>query len=63
MTAHRCTQRSVKEMFQKRHDHAATAGVESAVRVAGGIPTLGGGARASRAPRAAAAASTSGSVA
>ena len=54
MTARRCIRRSVDEMFQNRHDHAATADVESAVRVAGGIPTLGGGVGVFRASIAAA---------
>jgi hypothetical protein len=36
------------EMFHSRHDVSGGNDVESAVRVAGGIPTLGGGLRASR---------------
>ncbi len=36
---------AVDEILHSRHDVVAGNGVESAVRVAGGIPTLGGGAR------------------
>ena len=59
MAARRCTQRAVEQMFQNRHDHAAAGGVESAVRVAGGIPTLGWGVCAARAANAATASSVS----
>jgi hypothetical protein len=34
---------AVDELLHARPDHVVGAGVESAVRVAGGSPTLGGG--------------------
>jgi hypothetical protein len=34
---------SVDETFSNRHESATHGGVESAVRAAGGVPTLGGG--------------------
>jgi hypothetical protein len=36
---------AVDEKFPNRHESAAGGGVESAVRAAGGVPTLGGGPR------------------
>jgi hypothetical protein len=45
MTAVRSTTRSVDEMLRSRHVLPGRGDVESAVRVAGGFPTLGGGAR------------------
>jgi hypothetical protein len=45
MSAVRSTTRSVDEMLRSRHVLPGRGDVESAVRVAGGFPTLGGGAR------------------
>ena len=44
----RFTAPPVDEMLHSRRDVTVGNGIESAVRVAGGIPTLGGGLRVSR---------------